>query len=161
MRNLMFIVMLLALASCGKLEVLKGEAGTNGAPGKDGLSCMVTPIAATGIVADPAQYGGALLSCPNGSQLLTNGAPGVQGLDGAQGLPGTPGQVVLPLQLCPGTPSYPSTFIEVAFCINNELWAVFSVNGGFLTKLTPGTYSSNAVGSSCNFNVEPSCVITH
>lgn len=65
------------------------------------------------------------------------------------------------VQLCPGTPTYPSTFPEDAECIDNALYAVYSANDGFLTELTPGLYQSNAIGSSCTFTVAANCVVTH
>lgn len=87
---------------------------------------------------------------------------------GPQGLPGTPaplgpqlpnGTTVTPVQFCPGTTTYPSTFNEVGLCINDTLWAVYSANDGFLTEIPPGTYLSNAIGSSCTFTVLPGCII--
>jgi hypothetical protein len=101
---------------------------------------------------------GALISCPGADAVLTNGIQGLVGQTGATGLPGTSVTVV---QLCPGTPSYPSTFPEVAFCISGNLYAVYSANDGFETLLTPGYYSSNAVGSSCNFTVAAGCQISY
>ncbi len=162
MSKLMIVLSLLVFTACGKVDIVKGErgdVGAPGAPGQNGQGCMIEPIAASGIPYDPAQYGGALITCANGPQLLTNGNPGVQGVEGQQGIPGTPGQVVQPVQLCPGTPSYPSTFIEVAFCVDSQLWAVYSANGGFMTQLPPGNYSSNGIGSSCSFTVGANCQI--
>lgn len=63
------------------------------------------------------------------------------------------------VQFCPGTAVYPSSFPEVGICLNNQIYAVYSVNSGFLTLIPPGNYSSNAVGSSCNFTVLPNCQI--
>lgn len=90
------------------------------------------------------------------------GPAGPQGPAGERGPKGDTGDVIDEVQvirLCPGTPSYPSVFIEVAFCIDGKLYATYSANGGFSTELTPGAYHSNAIGSSCNFTVEPGCVI--
>jgi hypothetical protein len=72
-----------------------------------------------------------------------------------------PGTIVQPIQFCSGTPIYPSTFPEVGFCINNQLWAVYSANGGFLTLIPPGQYSSTGINSSCTFTVGPDCVISY
>lgn len=91
------------------------------------------------------------------------GSPGVAGVDGQDGINGQDGQDAIPVtvvQLCPGTTVYPSTFVEVAFCIDGELYGTYSANGGFSTKLVPGAYSSNAIGSSCNFTVSANCVVT-
>lgn len=76
-------------------------------------------------------------------------------------LPTSAAQDLTPIQLCTGAvPSYPSTFPEYAFCINNNLYAVYSANDGFLTILPPGSYHSNAIGSSCTFTVLANCQVT-
>lgn len=89
------------------------------------------------------------------------GAQGPKGDTGAQGPQGVPGQsnITSIVPLCPNTPAYGQVYTEVALCINNQLYAVYSANGGFLTLLTPGTYSSNAIGSRCNLIVAPNCVV--
>lgn len=69
---------------------------------------------------------------------------------------------ITPVQFCPNvTPTYPTTFPEVAFCIQGNLYAVYSANDGFLTLIPPGVYSSNAVGSSCTFTVLNNCQIVN
>lgn len=101
-------------------------------------SCIVTNVQANSV----APNGGVAISCPNGTNaLILNGT------------------VITPIQFCPGTTNYPSTFVELGFCINNSLYAVYSYANGFLTEVPPGNYSSNAIGSSCNFVVLPNCVI--
>ncbi len=87
-----------------------------------------------------------------------NGLVGETGASGSQGLPGTS---VQPIQLCPPSfvPTYPNIFVEYGLCINNEMWGVYSQNGGFMTKLPPGTYSSNGINASCTFVILPNCVI--
>lgn len=100
-----------------------------------------------------------LIACsgPRGDQ----GFPGVSGIPGEAGPQGAPGidlDAVSIVPLCPGVSNY-STFIEVGFCINNNLYATYSTHGGFSTLLAPGAYSSNAVGSSCNFVVVSGCEI--
>jgi len=93
------------------------------------------------------------------SLLLTACGQGPQGIPGQ---PGAPGTTITPVQFCPNTsPSYPSTFPESAFCIDGSLYAVYSANDGFLTLIPPGTYVSNAVGSSCTFTVLPNCGISN
>ena len=87
--------------------------------------------------------------------------PGPVGATGATGPSGADGTAFTVVQLCPGVPSYPGTFIETALCIDNQLYAVYSANDGFLTLLTPGSYSSDGIGSSCNLTVLPNCVVTH
>lgn len=87
------------------------------------------------------------------------GPVGDTGPAGPQGQTGASGSTVREVQLCPGTPTYPSVFPEVALCINNTLYAVYSANNGFLVRLTPGRYSSNAIGSRCSFTVFDNCVV--
>lgn len=82
--------------------------------------------------------------------------PGPQGPAGKDGAPGTQITVV---QLCPGITTYPSTFVEVAFCVNDKLYAVYSANGGFETEIVPGYYDSKGIGSSCSFYVETHCLV--
>lgn len=91
------------------------------------------------------------------------GAPGAQGPAGDRGPTGEPGQDatgVSVVALCPGSTVYPSTFVEVAFCIDGRLYGTYSANGGFSTELVPGAYLSNAIGSSCNFSVLANCEVT-
>lgn len=92
------------------------------------------------------------------------GLDGRNGNDGATGAPGRDGVDAVPVrvvQLCPGTTNYPTVFVEIALCIENELWGVYSANGGFLTKLPPGAYQSNAIGSACNLTVLSNCEVNH
>lgn len=86
------------------------------------------------------------------------GSPGEAGINGTNGSDATP---VYAVQLCPGTPSYPTLFPECAFCVQGFLYATFSANGGFTTLLLPGRYSSNAVGSACSFTVVSGCEISN
>ena len=140
---LLFILVL--LTNCGPngvtpLQGPQGPAGTNGS------SCTVTNVP----VSAPTPNGGTLLSCPDGtSSLILNGSNG------------TAGTLITPIQFCPGTTTYPTTFSEVGFCIDNTLWAVYSLNGGFMTEIVPGTYSSNGVNSSCTFIVSPNCTVSN
>jgi hypothetical protein len=122
-----------------------GAAGPAGAPGANGSSCSVSQVSAS----SAAPNGGSLIKCSDGTQSLI-----VNGVDGRNGT------LVTPIQFCPGTPSYPSTFPEVGFCIEGDIYAVYSANDGFLTKIEPGTWESNAVGSRCNFHVGSNCTVT-
>jgi hypothetical protein len=99
-----------------------------------------------------------------------NGAPGIQGPTGATGSTGPTGDrgpagvdatPVTMVKLCPGSPVYPTTFIEYAFCVNNKLYATYSANGGFTALLPPGAYTSNGINSRCDFNVSVNCQITN
>ena len=109
----------------------EGHKGTNGVDGKDGV---------------------------NGIDGR-NGENGATGPVGTTGPAGADGHIAVVIPLCAGTPTYASVFVEVALCINQELYAVYSANGGFLTKILPGTYSSNAIGSRCDFKVIQNCQI--
>lgn len=106
-----------------------------------------------------------LVACrgPEGIQGGTGerGLPGesIVGPTGPAGSPGQDGTSVVPVQLCPGTPTYPSIFIEVGYCISGKLYAVYSAKDGFLTYLPDGEYSSDAIGSRCTFTVS-GCTVT-
>lgn len=101
---------------------------------------------------------------------------GCNGKDGAQGLrgePGIPGQIgpagpvgldgtqITVVQFCPGTPTYPSSFPEIAFCINSKLYGVYSVPGAFLTYIPPGAYLSVGIGSRCDFTITSGCNVSY
>lgn len=103
------------------------------------LALVVAPVVLTGCGKDGA-----------------NGLNGSNGSNGKDGVDATPVTVV---KLCPGTTTYPSVFVEVAFCVQHKLYAVYSANGGFETEIVPGYYSSNGIGSRCNFTVAPNCGI--
>lgn len=121
----------------------KGDAGVSGnigPMGPPGTSCFV--------VSTP---GGATVNCSDGSTAsILNGLNGNNGASGIQ---------ISIVQFCAGVTSYPTTFVEVGFCISNELWAVYSESNGFMVKVPPGTYQSHAHNSSCTFTVAPNCVI--
>lgn len=91
----------------------------------------------------------------------TDGVNGSNGSNGIDGTNGTDASGVTVVQLCRGTTAYPSTFIEVGFCIQNRLYATYSANGGFSTEIVPGTYSSNAIGSNCTFTVAADCQVSN
>lgn len=83
-----------------------------------------------------------------------------QGPQGIPGTAGTNGTTINPVQFCPSvTPNYPTTFPESGFCIDGNIYAVYSANDGFLTLIPPGQYVSNAIGSICTFQVLPNCVV--
>ncbi len=89
------------------------------------------------------------------------GPQGPQGLVGPMGPAGLAGTQFTFVQLCPGSPSYPNVFIELAMCVNGDLYGVYSANGGFYTYFPPGNYSSNAIGSACNLTIGSNCTVTH
>lgn len=90
-----------------------------------------------------------------------NGLQGQIGPQGIAGVPGSPGTVVTFVKFCLQTLSYPSTFPEYGLCLNGELFAVYSQNGGFGVKVPPGSYYSNGINSSCNFTVGANCAVSH
>jgi hypothetical protein len=104
-----------------------------------------------------------LVACGPQPQLPQKGDQGIRGLTGSvgpQGPVGSPGSSVTVVKFCPNSqPLYPSVFPEIGICIANKLYAVYSLNNGFLVEVIPGSYSSNALGSSCNFKVLSNCVI--
>lgn len=134
----LLVLSCLLLTACGQVS--------QGPPGKDGSSCSVQTISSNTVLPN----GGSLIQCTNGTSSLI-----------ANGTNGTPGTVVTPLQFCPGTPTYPSKFIEVGFIINGNVYAVYSQNGGFLALIPPGNYTSNGIGSSCNFTLNPDNTVTN
>lgn len=88
------------------------------------------------------------------------GEAGPQGPKGEDGKDGKDSNPIVTVSLCPGDqPSYPSSFPEYGVCIDNQLYAVYSVNGGFFALIPPGTYQSNAVGSHCTFKVLENCQV--
>lgn len=77
----------------------------------------------------------------------------------SQTLPIAASNGITPVQFCPNTTTYPTTFSEVAFCIDNNLYAVYSENDGFLSLIPPGNYISNGINSTCTFHVLPNCIV--
>lgn len=102
-----------------------------------------------------------------------DGARGERGEQGLSGLSGRDGESIVGPQgpagenatsvtivrFCPGTTVYPTKFVEVGFCVDNKIYGTYSTHGGFSTELPPGTYNSNAVGSSCNFEIKANCEV--
>lgn len=86
------------------------------------------------------------------------GDTGSVGAKGETGPVGADGQIATVVQLCPGYSNY-GVFIEMALCINSKLYGVYSQNGGFLTLLAPGRYSSSGIGSACSFTVNSNCEV--
>lgn len=139
---------ILLLAACGQgVDYVIGQQGPAGTPGQN---CDVTPVVASA----QAPNGGGLLTCPGSQLLILNGSNGSNGQNGSS-------IIVTPVQFCPGTPSYPSTFIENGFCIGGNLYAVYSNNGGFMALIPPGLYSSDGINASCNFTVGTNCEVSN
>lgn len=132
------ILIMVVLSGCGSAayDIPVQEATTT----TTSSLCTVTNVA----VGQPgAPNGGSLLSCPDGSSSLT--------------LNGT---IITPIQFCPGvTTTYPNTFSEVGWCVDGDLYAVYSIPNAFMTLIPPGSYTSNGINSSCNFTVGTNCMV--
>ena len=126
----MFLTFILSLISCGP----PGSTGPSGSNGTNGNSCTVSSITSPQV--------GSLITCTDGTSSLV-----------------LSGSVVQAVQFCPNQTSYPGTFSEVGFCIQGVLYAVYSLNNGFMSQIPSGQYSSNGVNSSCNFTVV-GCTVT-
>ncbi len=85
------------------------------------------------------------------------GNPGADGQNGSDGVDATPTTII---RLCPGFTQYNSTFVEVALCIQNRLYGVYSANGGFMTEIVPGTYLSEGINNTCTLVVGSNCQVT-
>lgn len=163
-----FLILALLTSACGSAKGYLGATpgpagpkGDTGANGADGVSCSERMIAPTEVSGDPAQYGGAQITCGANSTLITNGAPGRVGATGAQGVQGTPGTSVTAVQFCSAyVPSYASSFPEVGFCLNNTLYGVYwDGRNAWLSSLPPGGYYSTSTGAPCNFTIGANCTI--
>lgn len=138
------LVFFVVSTACGKrVEYVMGQKGETGDRGDTGAGCSADEVSPS------AEFptGGVLINCSGEMTFLR---------DGVNGSDATP---VTTVKLCPGTTTYPSKFVEIAFCISGSLFGTYSANGGFSTELPPGAYSSNAINSSCNFTVGPNCTI--
>lgn len=124
----------------------------NGVNGSDGAS-ITGP---TGSPGEGCQVSGApngvLISCAGTTAFIFNG------IDGRDGIDTTPVTVV---PLCQDTTVYPSVFSEVALCIGDNLFAVYSENNGFLSYIPPGNYVSHGHNSNCNLTIQPHCVVSN
>lgn len=129
-----------------------GSNGVDGAAGHDAAQIVITTSPAT------------ISQCVAGGTVLTVGAAQVitcAGLKGDKGNAGTNATPVSMIKLCPQIDHYPNVFVEEAICLNGNLYAVYSIPNAFLTLLTPGSYTSQGIGSSCNLTVGTNCQVTH
>ena len=99
--------------------------------------------------------------CGRQGDVGPQGTPGAS-VVGPQGVTGVNGSTVTPILLCSGvTPSYPNTFPEYAICLNNQLYGVYSSQGGFMALLPPGTYTSDGINASCTVTVGLNCQVSN
>lgn len=157
-------ILTLLTSSCGKFDkavLIPGPKGDTGLQGQPGTSCTQSKVQASAIAGDPAQYGGSLITCLNGSQLIANGSPGAQGQTGPQGATGQPGLSAKAVQLCPnGPPTVYGSVEEVGFCLQNSLYVLFQNSGTtdlILGQLLPGSYQDHNGNLGCNFQVLANC----
>lgn len=159
---------LLTLTVVFVLTACMGRAGTDGDQGAQGNQGATGPAGSTGpsgpagvspalpvIISTPADAS----QCPTGGVIITVGPT-----DNVicNGLPGGNASSIQIVQFCPGvTPNYPTSFPEIGLVIAGDLYAVYSDLGGYLFKVVPGVYHSNAIGSSCDFTVNLDGSISH
>lgn len=150
-------LLLLCATACGHPDYTPGPPGVAGTTGPQGTPGVIGPTGASGTDGLNGQDGQpcTVTATPTGSQIACPDGSVISILNGTDATP------VTPLQLCPGTPSYPSTFIEYALCVQGQLYGVYSANGGFLAVLPYGQYTSDGINSRCNFTVSADCVITY
>lgn len=143
---LLSLMLFMSLTGCtGR----KGDTGASGQSGAVGPQGPLVPV-----LTQPATP----TECPTGGVDITVGSTVSTICNGTDGANATP---VTEVQLCPGTPSYPSLFPEYALCIEGTLYGVYSANGGFLAELPPGTYSSDGINDSCTLVIGPNCSVTN
>jgi hypothetical protein len=147
----LLLIVVAMLTGCGPRT---GGTGGQGLKGVEGAPAAVPHVFLRPAGLDECPAGGSVVVVDNQTTIVCNG---VQGVAGANGTNATPVTVV---QFCDAVAAYPSTFPEVGLVIGGKVYAVYSTNGGFLTYLPPGTYSSSAVGSSCNFTINPNGTVT-
>lgn len=138
------ILLVIMLTGCARLR--------NGTPGADGTPCTTTR---TGRVV--------YIACPGQDPVAVNdGSDGLQGAPGAAGAAGAPGTIITPIQLCPGVPTYPTSFPEFAMCLGGVLYGVYDQDGDhvFLAELPPGRYRSTSPDA-CNFTIGSNCEVSH
>lgn len=153
-----FTLFMAIIASSCANDTVPGVCGDTGAPG---TTQVVALLPAT---LDQCPTGGVnvvITSTTTTASVICNGQAGSAGPSGARGLPGLNAAPVSVVYLCSQTPSYPSVFVETALCINNSLYAVYSIPNAFMTYLSPGAYTSTGIGSSCNLTVGENCNVSH
>lgn len=179
MNNLFLITLIIFLSSCGSEQVVvqglpgkdgtqgvsgekgeqgdKGDTGANGAPGtpgSNGVGCSIATVS-PGLV---APNGGAIVTCSNGSVLLLNGVPGVNGA----AAPVSPYQIDLVVDPCNDKPGVTDEIIIKLH--NGTILASVSDNiNGYNTRLSllgPNTSWVTTDGSMCQVFIDANLNIT-
>lgn len=132
MKKLLLTSMIAAffLVGCGEMRQQLGLKGPAGAPGKDGTSCSVEEVS-----------GGAIVSCPNKSVFIEDGADGIDGKDAVAEL----------IDPCGDGPGFDEVLLRLS---TGELIAYFESGEGerHLSVIGPGAYSTTDE-QSCRFDV--------
>lgn len=150
------LLVIAVLTSFGCKRGDKGDPGADGSIGATGPAAAPLSISVTSVPPGPyCANGGSIVTVGNVDTIICNGNDGI---DGAPGIDLTPLTIV---QFCPGTTGYPSTFSEIGVCIQGVMYGVYSAQGGFLTQLPPGLYSSVGINSSCQFTIGPNCAVSY
>lgn len=169
---------LLMLSGCGKHV-------TEGVPGKDAVPCTTTAVVGgteircpdgssqivyTGVQGTQGETGAAGADGQTGAQgpqgnpgqQGPTGPQGPQGPAGPQGFPGVAGSHVTPIVFCPRfATSYPTTFAEVGFCVDDQLYGVFwDSHNAWWTLIPPGYYASTSTSAPCSFTVSAHCTVS-
>lgn len=149
--------------------LISGCVGVSGMNGQNGYSLVYTqlnaPSGSCGYNPDGSSINGTILMIAQDtthSGVWSEKDTDQQSIlicNGQNGINGTNGTSIKTVQFCLNSTNYPTTFAEVGICIDNNIYAVYSTNGGFLTYIPPGNYSSDGINSSCNFTVKTNCEI--
>lgn len=166
MKKYLFSVLCL-LSACAPQVVVgpsgpqgpSGVAGPQGTQGSNGLSIVATTLAATAT------------QCPSGGSVVllaqdtdNNGVWNISDTpqtslvvcNGQNAVP------VTPVQLCSGVTTYPNSFPEFGFCINNTLFGTYwDGHNAWTAEIAPGHWSSTSSSVSCNFTVTSGCNVSH
>lgn len=155
---LLSLMLFMSLTGCtGR----KGDTGAFGQSGAVGPQGPLVPVLTQPATPTECPTGGVDITVGSTVSTICNGTNGANGQNGINGTNGANATPVTEVQLCPGTPSYPSLFPEYALCIEGTLYGVYSANGGFLAELPPGTYSSDGINDSCTLVIGPNCFVTN
>lgn len=137
--------------------VLMGCVGPTGDLGRQGIPGHAPIVTTLPAPLSECLNGGLEVYIDQAETIICNGVNGSIGATGPQGPTGASGQDSTPITMvkfCPNiTAQYSSSFPEWGIKIGTQIWAVYSQNGGFLTLLVPGRYTTTGVGSNCNFTV--------